>query len=40
MEKSLFKKIFSKNEEETRKKALDCLRSNADYEMVDVIDVE
>jgi hypothetical protein len=31
---------FARNEEEARKKALDCLRSDADYEMADVIDVE
>ena len=33
-------KVFAKNEEEARKKALDCLRSDADYEMADVIDME
>jgi hypothetical protein len=33
-------KVFAKNEKEAIKKALECLKSGADYEMADIIDVE
>jgi hypothetical protein len=33
-------RIHAKNEDEAIKKALDCLKSDADYEMADIIGVE
>jgi hypothetical protein len=33
-------KVFAENEGEAIKKALDCLKSDADYEMADIIGVE